>query len=255
MRKKIIIGNWKMNPLSEVEAEKIFEHIAKNLPTLRNTEIVICPPVVFLEELKEIRTRKISLGAQDVFYEEKGAFTGQISAEMLRDVGAKYVILGHSERRALGEKNIDINKKIKAVLAAGLVPIVCIGENIRDEDHQYLNVIKDQLETCLAKISKDIIHKIIIAYEPIWALSSTKNRHDFIPAEFLEIKIFIKKVLSAMFGAKVKMPRIIYGGSVRPDNALGIILDGDADGLLPGKDSLDPKKFVEIVKIVENAVH
>jgi triosephosphate isomerase len=251
MSKKLIVGNWKMNPISGKDAEKIFKGIIRNLPNLKNTEVVACPPFIFSGQLLKIRTNKIKLGAQNAFYEEKGAYTGEVSSEMLVTLGIKYVILGHSERRAMGENDQAVNKKIKAALSAGLTPIVCVGETERDESHQYVGIVKKQIEECLAGIQKNALSKIVLAYEPVWALSTTANRHDFVPSEFLETKIFIKKILSDMFGAKTQLPRIIYGGSARPDNALEFLKDGEADGLLPGRDSLDPKKFTEIVKICE----
>src|SRR3989344_4874649 len=170
MAKKIIIGNWKMNPLITKEAGKLFESIAKSVSRIKNTEVVVCPPFIYLDKLTKIRTSKVKLGAQNAFYEESGAFTGEISALMLYDLGARYVILGHSERRALGETNTLINKKIKASIKAGLNPILCVGEDIRDENHEYLNFIKIQIEECLNGVSKDSISKIIIAYEPVWAI-------------------------------------------------------------------------------------
>ena len=152
----------------------------------------------------------------------------------------------------MGETDRDVNKKIKLALSAGLVPILCVGESSREGGHEYFSIIKKQISECMTGVNKNSVSKTIIAYEPVWALSSTANRHDFAPPEFLEIKIFIKKVLSDMFGAKTELPRIIYGGSVRPDNALEFLRDGQADGLLPGKDSLDPKKFLEIIKIANS---
>ena len=182
MRKKIIIGNWKMNPLTLKEAEKLFGAIAKNVSRLKKTEIIVCPPFLYLEELKKL-SRKISLGAQDAFWGEVGAFTGEISGQMLYDAGVRYVILGHSERRALGENNGSINKKIKSSLAAGLRPILCVGENMRDENHEYFGLVKTQLEECLAGISRDSVSKIIVAYEPVWAISSTPGRKDATPED------------------------------------------------------------------------
>jgi triosephosphate isomerase len=249
-RKKIIVGNWKMNPLSSSEAEKIFVNVAKKLPTLKNTEVVICPPFVFLDKLKKIRTTKIRLGAQNAFYGEKGAFTGEISAEMLELLGVKYVILGHSERRAMGESNQDINKKIKAALFAGLVPIVCVGESERDESHKFFNVVKMQIEECLAGIPKNLISKMIIAYEPVWAIGRNAVR-EATPEEFREMSIFTLKIISKKFGTKIKMPRIIYGGSVDEKNASGFIREGEADGFLAGRASLNGDIFTEIVKTCE----
>jgi len=248
--KKIIIGNWKMNPRSLKEAEKLFGAIVKNISSIKKTEIVICPPFLYLEKLKKI-SKKIILGAQDAFPGEVGAFTGEISAEMLYNIGARYVILGHSEKRALGETNEMVNKKIKASFFAGLRPILCVGERARDLSHGYFNFVKIQLEECLAGISKNSISKIIIAYEPIWAISSTPDRKDAIPADSLEMAIFIRKILSDKFGSDAGRVRIIYGGSVNEKDAEDFLQNGGVDGLLPGKASLDAKKFVEIIKICE----
>ncbi|MCX6751153.1 MAG: triose-phosphate isomerase [Candidatus Nomurabacteria bacterium] len=248
--KNIIVGNWKMNPLSLKEAEKLFADVVKSISDIKKTEIVICAPFVYLEKLKKI-SKKISLGAQDVFWGEVGAFTGEISAEMLYDIGARYVIVGHSERRAMGENNNDVNKKIKSALSAGLRPILCVGEGMRDENHEYLNFVKIQIEECLNGVSKDSISKIVIAYEPVWAIGK-EAPHPATPEEFREMNIFIKKILSDKFGVKeISKVRIIYGGSVDDKNAEGFIKDGKANGFLPGRASLSPEKFSKIVKICE----
>lgn len=254
MLKKIVIGNWKMNPVNEKEAKKLFANISTSASNIKKTEIVVCPPFVYLEGLKKI-LKKISLGAQNAFYGDVGAFTGEISVKMLSNIGVKYVILGHSERRALGEGNIEVNKKVKAALSLGIIPIVCFGENTRDEKHEYLNFVKVQIEEGLNGISKNLISKIIIAYEPIWAIGKGALR-EATPEEFREMNIFIKKILSDKFGARIiEGIRIIYGGSVHPENALGFLKEGKAEGFLVGRDSLDPKKFLEIIKQTENAIN
>jgi len=252
MSKKIVVANWKMNPLTFKEAEKLFNSVAKNIPTVKKTEIVICPPSLYLEKLKRL-SRKIILGAQDAFWGEVGAFTGEISSEMLYDVGARYAILGHSERRVLGENNELINKKIKSALSASLTVVLCVGEELRDEDHGYFNFVKTQLEECLVGISKNSISKIIIAYEPIWAISSTAGRHDATPLDSREMAIFIRKVLSDKFGAEAKKARIIYGGSVNDKNAEDFLKYGGVDGLLPGKVSLNADKFLKIINVAESS--
>lgn len=250
MSKKLVIANWKMNPQSLKDAEKLFKDIVKRTPILKKTEVIICPPFIYLENLKKI-SRRFFLGAQNIFWEEKGAFTGEISAPMLDFIGVKYVILGHSERRALGENNNEINKKIKMALSCGLIPVICIGEKERDENHEYFNVIKTQIVECLSGIPKNLISKIIIAYEPIWSISSTINRKDETPEDFLEMSIFIRKVLTDKFGIKIEMPRIIYGGSVTDKNAGDFIKHNGVDGVLVGNASLYPEKFSEIIKICE----
>ena len=251
MNKRIIVGNWKMNPASFKDAEKLFVDIAKSILYIKKTEVVICPPFLYLDRLKKI-SRKIFFGAQDASYEDSGAFTGEISPLMLFNAGVKYVILGHSERRVIGENNVLVNKKIKACLRAGLRPIVCVGEDTRDENHGYFNLVKVQLEETLAGISRNLISKIVVAYEPIWAISSTVSRHDATSAESLEMAIFIRKILSDKFGPEAKKIRIIYGGSVNEKDALEFLKNGGVDGLLPGRASLDAKKFAEIIKIAES---
>ena len=250
MLKKIIIANWKMNPVSYKQAEKIFIANSKSISKIKKTDVIICPPILYLEKLKR-RSKKLGLGAQNIFYEESGAYTGEISADMLYDIGARYVILGHSERRATGETNEDVNKKIKSALFAGLRPIICIGEKKRDENHIYLNFIKEQLEVAFKNILKTSLPKIIIAYEPIWAIGKNAIR-EANSEEFREISIFIRKVLSDKFGAKaIAKTKIIYGGSVHPKNVASFLQQGQTDGFLVGRDSLDPKKFEEIIKTCE----
>lgn len=251
-KERIIVGNWKMNPRSLKEAEKLFSTVAKGVASIKKTEIVLCPPFLYLEKLKSTsRSKKISLGAQDAFYGDVGAFTGEVSTDMLYGMGIRYVILGHSERRALGESNRDINKKIKGALASGIQPILCVGESARDESHSYFNLVKTQIEECLAGVSRNSISKVIIAYEPIWAISSTPDRKDATPDDAREMAIFIHKILSDKFGKDATAVRIMYGGSVNEKEALNFLKDGGVDGLLAGKASLDAKKFIEILKICE----
>ena len=253
MNTKIIIGNWKMNPDTLKDATTLFSSVSKGLSFIKKTKIVICPPFVYLEKLKSAnwRTKKIVLGGQNAASQERGAFTGEVSGEMLYNLGVKYVILGHSERRALGESSNEINKKIKTSLMAGLQPILCVGESMRDENHGYFNLVKQELGECLSGISKNSISKIIIAYEPIWAISSTPLRKDATSLDCREMVIFIRKILSDKFGPQAQNVRIIYGGSVSGEDAQNFLKDGSVDGLLIGRDSLDAKKFIEIVKICE----
>ncbi len=253
MTKKLVIANWKMNPASGKEAETLFTDVENGLTLLKKTEVIICVPFLYLNILKSAnrQTKKIILGAQNVFYEEKGAFTGEISPLMLDNLGIKYVILGHSERRALGETNLDINKKIKSALSFGLIPIVCVGDKERDENHEYFNFVKIQVEECLNGVKKDLLGKIIIAYEPVWALSTTEGRKDATPVDSREMVIFIRKILTDKFGVNTKLPRIIYGGSVNEKNALEFLTNGGVEGVLVGGASLNPEKFLEIISIAE----
>ena len=252
MSKKIIIGNWKMNPATGKEAEKWFSSIAKSLTAIKKTEVVVCAPFLYLERLAKIRTSKLKLGAQDSFVGGVGPFTGEISADMLYGARVRFVILGHSERRALGETNELLNRKIKSALSAGLLPIVCVGEQERDAEHNYFEIVKTQILGCLQGVSKDAISKIIFAYEPVWSISTTENRRDATAGDAREMVIFIRKVLSDISSpVTAHQTRIIYGGSVSGRDAEDFLKNGEVDGLLAGKASLDPKKFFEILNICE----
>ena len=246
-QKKIVIGNWKMNPLSLKDAEKLFIGLTRRISRIKKTEIVVCPPYLYLERLKKF-SRKIVLGAQDAFWEDAGAFTGEVSGEMLYNLGVRYVILGHSERRELGETDGFVNKKIKSALKAGLVPILCVGEKERDANHEYFSVIKSQVERCLKGVSKNLISKIVIAYEPVWAIG--KSAADAMQAADLEeMAIFIRKILSESLGRDMvaKVP-ILYGGSVEPQNAKALMQEGGVSGFLVGHASADIDSFKEILK-------
>ena len=240
-----------MNPLTAREAEKLFNSVAGNVSKIKKTEVIICPPFIYLDRLKKL-SKKISLGAQDAFPGEVGAFTGEVSAEMLYELGARYVILGHSERRTLGEQNSDINKKLKSALSASLRPILCVGEEKRDESHEYFNVVKTQIRECFNGIGKNLISKIIVAYEPVWAISSTPGRRDATSADSREMAVFVKEVISDLYSPEsANNVRIIYGGSANEKDAADFLKNGGVDGLLSGRASLDAKKFAEIVKIAE----
>ena len=251
-KKKLIIGNFKMNPITLREAKKIFLDIKRTANKLKNVQTVICPPFVYLTELqKVVNGDRCLLGAQNVFSEIKGSQTGEISSAMLSDLGIKYVILGHSERRAIGETSREIGSKIKLCLKYNLIPIICIGENKRDESMEYLNFIKKQLQESLEGLSSAMIKKIVIVYEPVWAIGKDAER-DATPEEVQEINIFIRKILSDAFGHKVIMElTILYGGSVSPTNACNFLEREIIDGFLIGRASLQPEKFNEILLMTQ----
>jgi triosephosphate isomerase len=252
--KKIVIANWKMNPSSGREAENLFKLILKWKPNKLRADIVICPPALYLERLYKI-SKKINLGVQNIFFGGEGASTGEISGNMAENSGAKYVILGHSERRAMGETDDIINKKIKTAFYVGLTPILCVGEKVRNETHDHFNVVKTQLENALLGVTKASISKLIVTYEPVWAVGD-KALREARPAEFREFSIFIRKILSDKFGMEnAQKAKIIYGGSVNPTDARGLLEEGGAEGLLVGRASLEAKKFIEIAEIVSNAVN
>lgn len=247
--KKIIVANWKMNPQSLKEAKEIFNGIKKISSKLKKTETVICPPFVYLSAFSH-QLSAIRLGAQNVFYEKKGAYTGEISSGMLKGFGVKYVIIGHSERRALGETDETVNKKVKTALEEGFKVILCIGEKERDLNGEYLNFLKMQINGGLKGVSKKLLANLLIAYEPIWAISSNTGAKADSPESAMQIAIFIRREFLPIVGNRAarNMP-ILYGGSVDSINAGNFLKEGGMQGLLVGSQSLIPKNFGEILAI------
>ena len=248
-RKKIVVGNWKMNPESLRLAEKLFKNIAISKKRTIKPELVITPPATYIRPLSKI-SKKIKLGAQNIHSEEYGAHTGEVSGAMVYDAGARYVILGHSERRAMGEDGEFINKKVKTALKEGLIPIVCVGEKSRDRDFSHFRFIQDQLEECFAGIPKNSVGKAIVAYEPVWAIGKDAVR-EATPEEFREMAILIRKFFNDNFSAKIALSlSVLYGGSVNTKNAEAFVEKGEADGFLVGRASLSPDKFLKIAESV-----
>jgi triosephosphate isomerase len=250
MSQKLIIANWKMNPQTQKDSDKIAGAISNAIKNFKNSSIVICPPIPFISNLK-LKNKKIAIGAQNISSESDGAYTGEVSAKMVSSIGASYVIIGHSERRAMGEDNSIVNKKILLALKNKLTPVLCVGEKERDHNGFYLSFVKNQIHECLASVSKSQIKNIVIAYEPIWAIGADASRTAEV-SEFIEMSIFIKKVISDLYDIKIAHSmRVLYGGSVHPENALSFLVEGNADGLLVGRDSLNPKKIVKIISIAD----
>ncbi len=218
---------------------------------IKNVEVVICPPFIFLSKLRPTGSN-LQLGAQDVFWENKGAFTGEVSPSMLKDLGCEYVIVGHSERRQnFGETDEMVNKKVKAVIAIGLKPILCVGETAEQRDKGEMGkVLKKQIVSALSNVSESKLRSsgLVIAYEPIWAIGSGKPCST---DDAMGVAIFLRKTLAALYSrsASEKIP-ICYGGSVNSKNAVQYITQARLQGLLVGGASLDAKEFVEIVKSV-----
>jgi len=249
--KILIVGNWKMNPENIEKAREIFRGTKSFTRDLKNTKVVICPPFVYLSDLEKINDSKIILGAQDMFWGKSGSFTGEISSEMLKGEG--YVILGHSERRDLGETDEMVSKKIISAIKANLIPILCVGEKVRDDHGEYLHFLRNQIVKSIGKLQKRYLAKLIIAYEPIWAIGKAENEA-MKPTDVHESSLFIKKVLADMYNSKTVVPvTILYGGSVNHNNAKDILSLGEVQGLLVGRESLNPKKFGELLKNVEQS--
>lgn len=253
MSKKIIVANWKMNPANLREAKVIFDSAKKTASRLSNAETVICPPFIYLSELGHSMS-KLKLGAQDVsHFDFEGAHTGEISAKMLKNLGVKYVIIGHSERRKLGETSETINKKIGISLSLGLKAIFCVGEEDRDKEGKFAEFIEWQINEGLKNISQNLIKNLIIAYEPVWAISGNAKSKADDPESAFRVTIFIRKTLMNIIGNELarKIP-ILYGGSVDSGNAKKFLKDGQMNGLLVGSKSLSKEEFKKILIIAEN---
>lgn len=239
-----------MNVTSVEDARKIFKSTKAISEKLKTISVVLCPPFVYIPTLLNTRSESsVAVGAQNVFFENQGSFTGEISPLMLKDMGAEYCIVGHSERRAMGETDEIISKKVQALLEVGVKPIVCFGEAERNENGSHLEFLRVQIKNSLNKVQKKFINNLIVAYEPIWAIGAKEAMK---PEDIYEMSIFIKKVLSDIYGhdEAISTP-VLYGGSVNFRNAAEIFEKGKVDGLLIGRESVNVPGFGELMKAVE----
>ena len=246
-RKTIIAGNWKMNKTAS-ETKKFAEELKALLPKAKWCDIVVCVPSVNIAAaLKGFKDARVSVGAQNVFYEKSGAYTGEVSADMLKDLGVKYVIIGHSERRAMGETDADVNAKVLAALDAGLTPIMCCGETLEQRESGITTEwITMQIKLGLAGVPEDKIRKVIIAYEPIWAIGTGRTAS---PEQAEEVCESIRAAVRKLYSSKnARAISILYGGSMNDKNAFELLAQPDIDGGLIGGASLVPEKFVKIIE-------
>jgi triosephosphate isomerase len=249
MRKPFIGGNWKMNTDSK-SAVELAKGVAQGCSdVLDKVDVSVCPPFVYLSAVKQaLGSSKVGLGAQDVYFEAKGAFTGEVSCQMLKDVGCKNVLIGHSERRhVIKETDALINKKLVAAIDAGLLPIFCVGELLEERKAgKTEQVVKEQIQKGMAGITVEKAKAVTIAYEPVWAIGTGVNAT---PDQAQEVHLMIRQFIAAMynkdFAAQI---RIQYGGSAKPDNAAVLIAQPDIDGLLVGGASLKADDFAAMVK-------
>jgi triosephosphate isomerase len=249
MRKKIVAANWKMN-MTQAEAARFVESFLIDLGEISDVEIVIVPPFTAIAKVTEslAKAQDVKVGAQNMHWEKNGAFTGEISAALLRDLFVRYVILGHSERRTLfGETDEIVNRKVRAAHEAGLRPIVCVGETLEQrEKGKVEKVLSKQLSGSLAGLEAKELQETVIAYEPVWAIGTGKVAT---AEQAQEAHAFIRKTLADLSDETIADKiRIQYGGSVKPDNARELMSQTDIDGALVGGASLDPRSFAQIVK-------
>ena len=249
MRKKIVAANWKMN-MTQTESERFIESFLRDIGEITDVEVVIIPPFTAIQKVTEAlgRAQNIKVGAQNMFWEKSGAFTGEISAPLLRDLFVQYVVLGHSERRSLfGETDEIVNRKVHAALEAKLRPIVCVGETLEQRDKGNVEkILSSQLSGSLAGLTPQELQESVLAYEPVWAIGTGRNAA---PQQAQEAHAFIRHTLREIADdATAEGVRIQYGGSVKPENARELMTQADIDGALVGGASLDPRSFSQIVK-------
>jgi triosephosphate isomerase (TIM) len=247
MRRKFIAGNWKMNT-TRADGVALASAIAAKIGSSSAVDVAVCPPSVYLEAVGQaIKNSAVGLGAQNCYHEAKGAFTGEISPQMVRDIGCTYVILGHSERRQIfKESSQDVNRKVLAALGAGLTPIVCVGETLdRRQAGKTAAIVREQIEGSLAGLSGEQLLKIVIAYEPVWAIGTGVVAT---PQQAEEVHADLRKLLESRYNSEVASAvRIQYGGSVNAENAASLLSQPDIDGALVGGASLKADGFLAIV--------
>jgi len=250
MRKKVIAGNWKMN--NDInESQNLVSGILSGLGNDTKCDVIVCPPFTSLSEVYElIKNTQVKLGAQNMHYEESGAFTGEISSSMLKSVGCEYVIIGHSERRTVfGENDEMINKKIIKAVESKLKVIFCIGESLEQREEGITNeVVKKQIVNGLVNVASDDLSNIIIAYEPIWAIGTGKTAS---PEQAQEVHSFIRGLIEQIYSKESSEDLVIqYGGSVKPENAATLLIQQDIDGALVGGACLKADSFLSIIASV-----
>lgn len=247
MRRPFIAGNWKMN-LNLASSVALVEGLVKATADCDDVDVAVCPPSVYLSAVARAAAgSKVGVGAQNMYHEADGAFTGELSGTMLKDVGCRYVILGHSERRnILGESSEDVNLKVYAALAAGLIPIVCVGELLAERKaNKTMDVIRRQFDGSFSGLTADQMKQVVIAYEPVWAIGTGEVAT---PDQAEEVHLALRKLMEDRYNKEVaESVRIQYGGSVKPDNAAELLAQPNIDGALVGGASLKVEPFVGII--------
>ncbi len=247
--KSLVVANWKMNPATSQAAKKLFEASRKAAEGAKHVSVVVAPPAIFLRELKSrYKGNKIALAAQNGRAESSGALTGEISLAQCRDAGAQYVIVGHAERRALGESSEDAGKRVVVALGLKMTPILCIGEEVRSGNGEYFDIVRMQLRAGLVDVDASQLKNVIIAYEPVWSIGKNTAMG---PREMHEMAIFIRKTIVDLKGEKGMAIKILYGGSIDDTTAPDMLKKGDVHGLLVGRASEDALKFAALVRAIE----
>ncbi|MBI5644505.1 triose-phosphate isomerase [Candidatus Kaiserbacteria bacterium] len=248
--KSLVVANWKMNPQTFREAKQLFEATRRAAESVRSVSLVVAPPALYLRELKRAyKGRKISLAAQNAHAAGSGAYTGELSLTQVQDAGASYVLIGHAERRAAGEGNDDVRKKVAAALSTRLAPILCVGEATRSPRGEHFLYVAEQLQAGFADVLPGKANRVIVAYEPVWAIGTQKS---MTPADMHEMAIFIRKTVQGK-GHNGLAIKILYGGSIDERNAHDMIERGDVNGLLVGRASTEAKKFADLLEALHES--
>lgn len=247
--KTMIVANWKMNPATFKEAKALFDATKKIAEKTRGASIIVAPPVIYVRELQKLyKGRRLSFALQNAHAEKGGAFTGEISLAQAKDAKIPAVIIGHAERRAMGETSDDVRRKVAAALDYKIMPILCIGEASRDASGEHYTFVKEQLKIALMDVPPQKVGSIVIAYEPVWAIGATKSMS---ARDMHEMTIFIRKSIVESHGKDGMNMRILYGGSIDETNALGMLREGEVGGFLVGRAALDAAKFTALISSLE----
>lgn len=249
--KTLLVANWKMNPATFKEAKALLDATRKAGDKAKQVSIVLAPPSIYLRQLRLLyKGKRIAFASQNARAENGGALTGEISLTQTRDAKATYAIIGHAERRSLGESNDDTRKKVAVSLALNITPILCIGETERTQSGAHFAHVAEQLSVGLRDVQKGMLKKVLIAYEPVWAIGGSSA---MTPRDMHEMAIFIRKTVVGMHGEIGMQMRILYGGSIDETNAADMCREGDVEGLLVGRASSDPRKITQLITVLQNA--
>ena len=247
--KTIVVANWKMNPATMREAKRLFEVTRRAAERARHTAVIVAPPTIFLRELSHgYRASKIAFAAQNAHFESAGAYTGELSLLQVRDARARYVLVGHAERRAMGESDDDICKKVSAAIATRITPILCVGEESRSGGGEHFDIVREQLRAGLADVAASNLSRILLVYEPLWTIGVKTTMS---PREMHQMAIFLRKCVVDSHGEGGRTLKILYGGSVDEKNAAAMLREGDVRGFLVGRASINAVEFAELLQAVD----
>ncbi|HEY4487346.1 MAG TPA: triose-phosphate isomerase family protein [Candidatus Paceibacterota bacterium] len=247
--KYIVVANWKMNPMTLRDAKKLFQMTKKMADAASNMSIIVAPPAIYLQPLTALyKGQKVQFAGQSAHEAASGPFTGEISIAQVKNAKARFLLVGHAERREHGETNEDTARKVSAALKEGIIPILCVGEARREQSGSHFTFVREQLRAALQSVEQNAVTKIIVAYEPVWAIGSEEAMS---PRAMHEMAIFIRKTIVEMHGAKGYGVKILYGGAVSEKNAGAMLKEGDVVGLLVGRASINPKELAALLTAIQ----